>query len=166
MSTVEARSAAEVYQYAWERDGARLEATIDAETTALTVHDLRDQDEFNRRKSQSLVEFARLGRAVDAANLSAAEIDGVERFEDNAVIRENLVATLEEMASLRRHTSIRFSTHVPEIQGRSESTACGTWSGSKRTSCPRRAPEILPSDGLVRLFNLRLHHTFVRADFL
>ena len=65
----------------------RLEATLDAETTALTVHDLRDQDEFNRRKSQSLVEFARLGRAVDAANLSAAEIDGLERV--RAKLRRN-----------------------------------------------------------------------------
>lgn len=65
----------------------RLEATIDAETAALTVHDLRDQDEFNRRKSQSLVELARLGRAIDAAALNPSEIDGLERV--RAKLRRN-----------------------------------------------------------------------------
>jgi hypothetical protein len=65
----------------------RLEATIEAETAALTVHDLRDQDEFNRRKSQSLVELARLGRAMDATALNPAEIDGLERV--RAKLRRN-----------------------------------------------------------------------------
>ncbi|MCJ2048323.1 flagellar protein FlgN [Methylobacterium sp. J-070] len=59
---------------------SRLESIIDAETAALAAHDLREQDEFNRRKSQSLVELARLGRAVDGTQLSPPEIDCLERL--------------------------------------------------------------------------------------
>lgn len=66
---------------------ARLEATIDAETTSLTVHDLWDQDDFNRRKSQSLVELARLGRTISADRLSPPEIEGLERV--RAKLRRN-----------------------------------------------------------------------------
>ncbi|SDA11462.1 hypothetical protein SAMN02799622_00605 [Methylobacterium sp. UNC378MF] len=66
---------------------SRLEATIDAETAALAVHDLHDQDDFNRRKSQSLVELARLGRTIDASRLSPPEIAGLERV--RAKLRRN-----------------------------------------------------------------------------
>ena len=44
----------------------RLEATIDAETAALSAHAAFDQDAFNRRKSQSLLELTRLARREDA----------------------------------------------------------------------------------------------------
>lgn len=57
----------------------RLEATIDAETAALTVHDLRNQDDFNRRKGQNLMELARLGRTVDPGHLGPSEIESLER---------------------------------------------------------------------------------------
>lgn len=39
-----------------------LEATLDAETAALLAHDMSAQDDFHRRKSQCLVDMARLGR--------------------------------------------------------------------------------------------------------
>ena len=65
----------------------RLEAIIDAETTALTLHNLGNQDDFNRRKSQSLIELTRLERAVEAERLSAPEIAGLERV--RAKLRRN-----------------------------------------------------------------------------
>ncbi|AYO81866.1 flagellar protein FlgN [Methylobacterium brachiatum] len=66
---------------------ARLEATIDAETEALTVHDIREQDDFNRRKSQSLVELSRLGRTIGSTALSPPEIECLERV--RAKLRRN-----------------------------------------------------------------------------
>ncbi|GJE11673.1 flagellar protein FlgN [Methylobacterium longum] len=65
----------------------RLEAIIDSETAALTMHDLGGQDDFNRRKSQSLIELTRLERAVDAAHLSTPEIACLERV--RAKLRRN-----------------------------------------------------------------------------
>jgi hypothetical protein len=65
----------------------RLEAIIDDETAALTVHDLGHQDDFNRRKSQSLIELARLERAVEAADLGGPEIACLERM--RAKLRRN-----------------------------------------------------------------------------
>ncbi|WP_407527425.1 flagellar protein FlgN [Methylobacterium oryzisoli] len=44
----------------------RLEATIDAETDALSAQAAIDQEAFNRRKSQSLLELTRLARRDDA----------------------------------------------------------------------------------------------------
>ncbi|ACA20776.1 conserved hypothetical protein [Methylobacterium sp. 4-46] len=43
----------------------RLEATIDEETEALLTRRPIDQDEVNRRKSQSLLELTRLARHRD-----------------------------------------------------------------------------------------------------
>ena len=71
---------------------ARLEATIDAETDALTVHNIREQDDFNRRKSQSLVELSRLGRTIDVALLSPAEIEGLERLRNKLRRNHELLA--------------------------------------------------------------------------
>ncbi|MBF9235639.1 flagellar protein FlgN [Microvirga alba] len=42
----------------------RLEDTIEAETIALLSHSVVDQEEFNRRKSQSLLELSRLVRVI------------------------------------------------------------------------------------------------------
>jgi hypothetical protein len=48
----------------------RLEETIEAETAALLSGKLVDQDEFTRRKSQSLLELTRLVRTLQSEPLN------------------------------------------------------------------------------------------------
>jgi hypothetical protein len=48
----------------------RLEETIEAETTALLTNKLVDHEEFNRRKSQSLLELTRLTRTLQGDAMS------------------------------------------------------------------------------------------------
>jgi hypothetical protein len=62
----------------------RLEETIDAETAALVARDLSSMDDFNRRKSQSLLEITRIIRTVKDGSIDGA---AVERFE---MLREKL----------------------------------------------------------------------------
>jgi len=56
----------------------RLEETIDAETAALLARDLSSMDEFNRRKSQSLLEITRIIRTVKDGSIDES---AVKRFE-------------------------------------------------------------------------------------
>ena len=101
----------------------RLEAIIDAETAALTAHDLQDQDDFNRRKSQSLVELARLSRAIDPAHLTASEIDGLERV--RAKLRRN-----HELLGIHLRAMQEVSDIVTTIIQSAESD--GTYSAALR----------------------------------
>ncbi|NIX78405.1 flagellar protein FlgN [Microvirga terricola] len=47
----------------------RLEEIIEAETVALLSRGPMDQEDFNRRKSQSLLELSRLARTVEGTTL-------------------------------------------------------------------------------------------------
>ncbi|MXQ11685.1 flagellar protein FlgN [Microvirga makkahensis] len=72
----------------------RLEETLDLETAALLSRDLSKLEDFNRRKSQSLLEISRMVRSVE---------NGV--IDENAVKRfQSLKSKLEEnQAILERH---------------------------------------------------------------
>lgn len=48
----------------------RLEEVIEAETSALLSNSMTDLEEFNRRKSQSLLELTRLARTLQAGPAS------------------------------------------------------------------------------------------------
>ncbi|WP_112664681.1 flagellar protein FlgN [Microvirga flavescens] len=78
----------------------RLEDTIEAETAALLSHDWSDQPEFNRRKSQGLLELSRMVRAIDTASLDHETIARLKRLRakielNHSVLEMNLRAVQE-----------------------------------------------------------------------
>jgi hypothetical protein len=70
----------------------RLEATIDAETQALLARAPIDQDEFNRRKSQSLLELTRLTRRLDDAPAGPELAACLTRLRDKLARNQEVVA--------------------------------------------------------------------------
>jgi flagellar biosynthesis/type III secretory pathway chaperone len=78
----------------------RLEETIDAETAALLSHSFGDQQEFNRRKSQSLLELSRLARGLRKDAVTPELARRLQRLRDkleinNSVLEMNLRAVQE-----------------------------------------------------------------------
>ncbi|MGO4707453.1 flagellar protein FlgN [Microvirga sp. 2MCAF38] len=78
----------------------RLEDTIEAETAALMTHDWSEQPEFNRRKSQSLLELSRLVRSLDVGSLDRETIVRLKRLRskielNHSVLEMNLRAVQE-----------------------------------------------------------------------
>lgn len=82
----------------------RLEETLDLETSALLARDLSNLDEFNRRKSQSLLEISRLVRTVDSAALDVVATKRLQniqvKLESNKEILEQHMRAVQEVASI------------------------------------------------------------------
>ncbi|ANY79456.1 hypothetical protein BB934_15525 [Microvirga ossetica] len=82
----------------------RLEETLDMETAALMARDLSHLDEFNRRKSQCLLEISRIVRTADIRNL---DIKATKRLQDlqvkieaNQDILKRHMHAVQEVASI------------------------------------------------------------------
>lgn len=82
----------------------RLEETLDLETAALLSRDLRNLDEFNRRKSQSLLEISRMVRAAEAVALEGVAAKRFERLkaklERNQEILQRHMRAVQEISSI------------------------------------------------------------------
>jgi len=82
----------------------RLEETIEAETAALLSHKLDGQQDFNRRKSQSLLELTRLMRTLQGAPANPATVERLERLrsslELNHSILEMHLKAIQEVADI------------------------------------------------------------------
>ncbi len=103
----------------------RLEETLDMETSALMARDLSNLDEFNRRKSQCLLEISRI---VRTAEVSALEPDAAKRLqslqgkiERNQDILRRHMDAVQEVASIisnaiqRAESDSTYSAHVAKI---------------------------------------------------
>ncbi|MEZ0169671.1 flagellar protein FlgN [Microvirga sp. TS319] len=82
----------------------RLEETLDLETTALLSRDLNNLDEFNRRKSQSLLEISRMARSVEATSMDDLSVKRLERLkmklEKNQEILERHMRAMQEISAV------------------------------------------------------------------
>ncbi len=82
----------------------RLEETLDLETSALLARDLSNLDEFNRRKSQSLLEISRLVRTVESAALDERATRRLEelktKLERNQEILQRHMRAVQEVANI------------------------------------------------------------------
>ena len=82
----------------------RLEETIEAETSALQRHDMTNQQDFNRRKSQSLLEISRLVRALEGRPFDRATAERLEqlkaKLEANQVLLEMHLRAVQEVADI------------------------------------------------------------------
>lgn len=82
----------------------RLEETIEAETAALLARDLIAMDEFNRRKSQSLLEITRIMRTVKDGAIDPAAVKRVEGLREklavNHSILERYMRAVQEISSI------------------------------------------------------------------
>jgi hypothetical protein len=85
----------------------RLEETLEAETVALLSHDLSDQEEFNRRKSQSLLELSRMVRTIKVEALSPEVVARLQRLraklETNHSVLEMNLRAVQEVADIVSH---------------------------------------------------------------
>ncbi|MGY2050554.1 flagellar protein FlgN [Methylobacterium sp. JK268] len=70
----------------------RLEATLDTETEALLLRQPFDQEEINRRKSQSLLELTRLARHSEETGADPALAACLARVQDKLVRNQEVVA--------------------------------------------------------------------------
>ena len=82
----------------------RLEETLDLETSALMARDLSNLDEFNRRKSQCLLEISRIVRTADVASLDAKATKRLQdlrgKIECNQAILQRHMQAVQEVASI------------------------------------------------------------------
>ncbi|WP_243374089.1 flagellar protein FlgN [Microvirga solisilvae] len=82
----------------------RLEETLDLETAALLSRDLRNLDEFNRRKSQSLLEISRMVRSAEAIAMEGSAAKQFERLktklERNQEILQRHMRAVQEISVL------------------------------------------------------------------
>src|SRR3954451_4190149 len=82
----------------------RLEETIDAETAALLARDLSWMDDFNRRKSQSLLEITRIIRTVKEGSIDEASVRRFEglraKLENNQNILSQYMRAVQEISTL------------------------------------------------------------------
>lgn len=81
----------------------RLEETIEAETAALLAHVPIDHQEFNRRKSQSLLELTRLVRHMQGEPMKQDLVERLQSLkarldQNHAVLEMNLLAVQEVAA--------------------------------------------------------------------
>jgi galactokinase len=82
----------------------RLEETLDMETAALMARDLSNLEEFNRRKSQCLLEISRI---VRTAEIHALDQNATKRLQDlqakieaNQDILQRHMHAVQEVASI------------------------------------------------------------------
>ena len=82
----------------------RLEETLDLETSALMARDLSNLEEFNRRKSQCLLEVSRIVRTADIAALDDRATQRLQRLqgkiERNQEILQRHMHAVQEVASI------------------------------------------------------------------
>jgi len=82
----------------------RLEETLDLETAALLSRDLKNLDEFSRRKSQSLLEISRMVRSAEAIALDGIAAQRFEqlktKLERNQEILERHMRAVQEISSI------------------------------------------------------------------
>lgn len=82
----------------------RLEETLDLETAALLSRDLKNLDEFNRRKSQSLLEISRMVRAAETLAFEGIAAKRFERLkaklERNQEILQRHMRAVQEISSI------------------------------------------------------------------
>jgi len=100
----------------------RLEETLDMETSALMARDLSNLDDFNRRKSQCLLEISRIVRTADIATLdpeSTRRLQGLkEKIEQNQdILRRHMlavqeVATIISTAIQNAESDSTYSAHI------------------------------------------------------
>jgi len=82
----------------------RLEETLDLETAALLARDLKNLDDFNRRKSQSLLEISRMVRSPENAFHQELAVERFERIkvklEKNQEILERHMRAVQEVSAI------------------------------------------------------------------
>ncbi|SCY05081.1 hypothetical protein [Microvirga guangxiensis] len=82
----------------------RLEETLDLETAALLSRDLKNLEEFNRRKSQSLLEISRMVKNVEAVSVDGIAAKKFERLkvklERNQEILERHMRAVQEISTI------------------------------------------------------------------
>lgn len=82
----------------------RLEETLDLETAALLSRDLNNLEDFNRRKSQSLLEISRMARSVETASVDNISVKRLERLkmklEQNREILERHMLAVQEVSAV------------------------------------------------------------------
>jgi len=102
----------------------RLEETIDQETSSLAAHNLAGQEEFNRRKSQSLLELSRIVRTLQPHSLDEDTVSRLRQIRDKLELNHSV---------LERHLrAVQEVTDV--ISGAIQSAdSDGTYSASIRT---------------------------------
>lgn len=82
----------------------RLEETLELETKALLAHDLSRLEEFNRRKSQSLLEISRIVRTAEGAALDVRATERLQKLkskiEENQEILERHMRAVQEVSNI------------------------------------------------------------------
>ena len=82
----------------------RLEETLDMETAALMARDLSNLDEFNRRKSQCLLEISRIVRTAEIYALDQKATKRLQdlqaKIETNQDILRRHMQAVQEVASI------------------------------------------------------------------
>jgi FlgN protein. len=82
----------------------RLEETIEAETAALLAHVPIDHQEFNRRKSQSLLELTRLVRHLRDETMRQDLVERLQslktRLDHNHAVLEMNLRAVQEVATI------------------------------------------------------------------
>jgi len=85
----------------------RLEETLELETKALLAHDLSNLEEFNRRKSHSLLEISRLVRTTEKAALDLRATERLQKLklkiEQNQEILERHMRAVQEVSNIITH---------------------------------------------------------------
>ena len=100
----------------------RLEETLDTETSALMARDLSNLEEFNRRKSQCLLEISRIVRTADVHALDPKATKRLQdlqgKIERNQNILRRHMQAVEEVASIisnaiqHAESDSTYSAHV------------------------------------------------------
>ena len=103
----------------------RLEETLDLETSALMARDLSNLDEFNRRKSQCLLEISRIVRTADVAALDPKATKRLQdlrgKIERNQDILQRHMMAVQEVASIisnaiqNAESDSTYSMHVNRV---------------------------------------------------
>ncbi|MBA1154700.1 flagellar protein FlgN [Microvirga mediterraneensis] len=82
----------------------RLEETLDQETAALMARDLSNLEEFNRRKSQCLLEISRMVRTPDIHALDQKATKRLQnlqaKIETNQDMLQQHMQAVQEVASI------------------------------------------------------------------
>ncbi len=100
----------------------RLEETLDMETSALMARDLSNLDEFNRRKSQCLLEISRIVRTAEVSTLdsdAARHLQNLRgKIERNQDILRRHMHAVQEVASIissaiqKAESDSTYSAHI------------------------------------------------------
>lgn len=82
----------------------RLEETLDLETAALMARDLSNLEEFNRRKSQCLLEISRIVRTAEVHALDQKATKRLQdlrvKIESNQDVLRRHMQAVQEVASI------------------------------------------------------------------